>query len=74
MSRSPLTARAFAVGAPLALAIVELFHPELHDLLRIDVQRWMSVHYAQLMLFLLAAATGQLGPRPRGILSRTARF
>lgn len=45
----------FAVAAPLALAVVELFHPHPHDLLQIDLSRWMFVHYAQIALFPLAA-------------------
>jgi hypothetical protein len=43
------------VGAPLLLAIVELFHPHPHDLLNLDVSRWLSVHYAQILLFPLSA-------------------
>jgi hypothetical protein len=44
-----------AVTAPLTLAIVELFHPHPHDLLNLDLTRWMAVHYAQLALFPIAA-------------------
>jgi hypothetical protein len=55
MTSSPSAAKTFSVGAPLALAIVELFHPHPHDLLQIDLARWMPVHYAQLLLFPLAA-------------------
>jgi hypothetical protein len=44
-----------AIGAPLTLAVVEMFHPHPHDLLNINVQRWLAVHYAQLVLFPLAA-------------------
>jgi hypothetical protein len=43
------------VGAPLLLAVVELVHPHPHDLMHIDVQRWLAVHYAQIPLFPLAA-------------------
>jgi hypothetical protein len=32
------------VTAPLILAIVELFHPHPHDLLNLDLTRWMAVH------------------------------
>ena len=46
---------ALIVGAPLILAIVECFHPHPHDLLELDVQTWLWVHYAQIPLFLLAA-------------------
>jgi len=48
-------AKMFAIAAPLALAVVELFHPHPHDLLQIDLSRWMFVHYAQIALFPLAA-------------------
>jgi hypothetical protein len=42
-------------GPALILAIVELFHPHPHDLLHVDLTRWMTVHYAQLVLFPLVA-------------------
>jgi len=56
MNLSPGARQTFAVGTPLALAIVELFHPHPHDLLDVDLRRWMVVHYAQIALFPLAAA------------------
>src|SRR5512144_808665 len=43
------------VGAPLLLAIVELFHPHADDLLSINVRTWQAVHYAQILLFPLSA-------------------
>jgi hypothetical protein len=43
------------VGAPLALAIVECFHPQPRDLLQLDVPTWLAVHYAQIALFPLSA-------------------
>jgi hypothetical protein len=43
------------VGAPLTLAILECFHPHPHDLLQIDLQRWLTVHYVQVVLFPLTA-------------------
>jgi hypothetical protein len=46
---------AFVVGAPLALAILELFHPHPDDLFRLDLKVWMIVHYLQIFLFPLAA-------------------
>ena len=55
MNLSPAATKSFAIGSPLALAIVELFHPHPHDLLEVDLQRWMAVHYAQIALFPLAA-------------------
>lgn len=50
LSRSPLIAI-----APLLLAVVELMHPRVGDLLQLDVERWLLVHYAQVPLFALAA-------------------
>jgi hypothetical protein len=46
---------AFVIGAPLALAVLEVFHPHPYDLLNLPVQRWMVVHYAQIVLFPLVA-------------------
>jgi len=46
---------AWIVGAPLSLAIVELYHPHPHDLLNVDVDMWLTVHYAQIPLFALTA-------------------
>jgi hypothetical protein len=43
------------VGAPLALAVVELFHPHPHDVFQLDLQTWLVVHYLQLPLMPLAA-------------------
>jgi hypothetical protein len=43
------------VGAPLLLAVVEIFHPHPHNLLELDVNRWLTVHYLQLLLFPLCA-------------------
>ena len=37
---------AFVVVAPLTLAVLELFHPQPHDLFRLDLRAWMVVHYA----------------------------
>jgi hypothetical protein len=53
------------VGAPILLAIVELFHPHPHDLLSLDVDRWLAVHYAQIPLFPLAALAVALLVRGR---------
>lgn len=46
---------ALVVGAPLLLAVVEVFHPHPHDLLNLDVQTWLAVHYVQILLFPLSA-------------------
>lgn len=44
------------VGAPLTLAVVEIIHPHPHeDMLQIDVQTWLAVHYIQIVLFPLTA-------------------
>ncbi|HET6206405.1 MAG TPA: hypothetical protein VFD98_06315 [Terracidiphilus sp.] len=43
------------VGVPLLLAVVEIFHPHPHNLLELDVDTWLTVHYLQLPLFALAA-------------------
>jgi hypothetical protein len=42
----------------LLLAAVELFHPHPHDPLDLDVQTWLAVHYAQIVLFPLGAGPG----------------
>jgi hypothetical protein len=46
---------ALVVCGPLLLAVVEVFHPHPHDLLQLDVHRWLTVHYLQILLFPLAA-------------------
>jgi hypothetical protein len=46
---------ALTVGAPLTLALLELFHPIPHDLFHVNLQRWMVVHYLQIFLFPLCA-------------------
>ena len=51
----PWCAIAMVVAAPLALAIVEMFHPHPSDLFELDVRTWMLVHYAQIPLFPLSA-------------------
>ena len=44
------------IGAPLVLAVVELFHPHPpKNLLMLDTQPWLFVHYAQVLLFPLTA-------------------
>ena len=43
------------VGAPLVLAMVELFHPQPHDFMSLNVNTWLAVHYAQIALFPLSA-------------------
>src|SRR5512144_2234573 len=46
---------ALIVGAPLALAVLEIFHPHPDDLLDVDVKTWLTIHYAQILLFPLSA-------------------
>jgi hypothetical protein len=43
------------VGAPLSLATLEMFHRQPHDLVHLDLQTWLWVHYLQIPLFPLAA-------------------
>jgi hypothetical protein len=47
--------RVLVVGAPLALAVLEMFHPHPHDVFDLDLQTWLVVHYLQLPLMPLAA-------------------
>jgi hypothetical protein len=55
-SRHRLLAGVLVVGAPLALALLEVFHPHPpHDLFQLDVRTWLWVHYLQIPLFPLAA-------------------
>jgi hypothetical protein len=57
--------RILIVGAPLALAVVEVFHPHPGDLLQLDVKTWLAVHYAQIPLFALSAVAMVLLVRGR---------
>ena len=43
--RWPVTV--LVVGAPLLLAVLEVFHPHPGDLLKLDVRTWLVVHYLQ---------------------------
>ena len=51
MTASGRVETALVVGAPLLLAILEIFHPHSHDLFRLDLRAWMAVHYLQIVLF-----------------------
>lgn len=66
------------VGAPLLLALVELFHPQPHDLLKLDVHMWLAVRYAQIVLFPLSALAMAWLIRGRtgiaAVISRIALF
>src|SRR6516164_5455224 len=54
---------ALIVGASLILTIVDCFHPHPHDLLELDVQTCLWVHYADAQPPLLAGHFGQHGRR-----------
>lgn len=41
--------------APLLLGMLEVFHPHPDDLLKVDLRLWLFVHFAQIVLFPLAA-------------------
>jgi hypothetical protein len=43
------------IGAPLSLAVLEIFHPHPHDLFQLDLRAWLLVHYLQIVLFPLSA-------------------
>ena len=43
------------LGAPLSLAVLEIFHPHPHDLFQLDLRAWLLVHYLQIVLFPLSA-------------------
>lgn len=70
--------RAFTIGAPLALAAVEIFHPRPHDVFDLDTRIWLAVHYLQIPLFPLAALAAGMLIRGRAgalaALSRAALF
>jgi hypothetical protein len=69
---------ALIVGAPLLLAVLEIFHPHLHDVMGLEPRRWLTIHYAQLPLFALVALAmvrlvhGHVGIP--AILTRVAMF
>jgi hypothetical protein len=66
------------VGAPLSLAVLELFHPHADDLLKVDVQTWLAVHYVQILLFPLVGVAMAVLLRGRrdiaATISRVAAF
>src|SRR5262245_30701958 len=64
------------VGAPLSLAVVEIFHPHPSaDLLKLDLGPWMAVHYAQIALFpLTALAIAMLVRHRTGIAAALCRI
>jgi hypothetical protein len=54
-SHQPMLETVLVVGAPLVLAVLELFHPHPHDVFDLNLQTWLVVHYLQLPLMPLAA-------------------
>jgi hypothetical protein len=66
--------RLLIIGAPLLLAVVEVFHPQPHELLNLDIETWLAVHYAQIALFPLAAlAVARLVRGRTGIAASVCR-
>ena len=53
--RQTLAKAGLGAVPPLLLAVLECFHPHPHDLLRMNTDIWLFVHYAQIPLFPLAA-------------------
>ncbi len=75
MNRLQLSEIALVVGAPALLVLVELLHPQPHDLLQLNVGAWLAVHYAQILLFPLAAlAVARLLPRNGGVAAAVSRM
>jgi len=65
----------YVVAVPLALAIVEIFHPMPHDLFQLPLGQWLGVHYAQMFLFPAAAlAMAKLVNGIRGPLASIVRI
>src|SRR5215471_15770285 len=63
------------VAVPLALAIVEIFHPMPHDLFQLPLGRWLLIHYAQMVLFpAVAFAMAKLVSGIRGPLASIVRI
>jgi hypothetical protein len=66
MRLSLVARKTFVVGAPLALAIVELFHPHPHELLLIDVRRWMLMQVGDRRAARLGVRTIRVSALTRG--------
>lgn len=80
---SPVTQRGpietcLLVASPLALGTLEIFHPHVHDVFDLPLDRWLAVHYSQMLLFPLAALSVVLLVRGRrgfaAGLARVAMF
>lgn len=73
--RRTLTKAVLGAAPPLLLAVLECFHPHPHDLLNLDTDVWLFVHYAQIALFPLAAlSVVALLSRCRDITAAVARI
>lgn len=53
--RRTLAQAGLGAVSPLLLAVLECFHPHAGDLLQLDTDAWLFVHYAQMLLFPLTA-------------------
>jgi hypothetical protein len=54
-SHHPMLETGLVVGGPLALGVLELFHPHPGDVFELDLQLWLLVHYLQIPLMPWAA-------------------
>src|SRR5262245_36825517 len=72
--RQQMLVTVLTVGAPLALAVLELFHPHPHDVFDLDLQTWLVIHYLQLPLMPLSALAAVVLVRGRpGLAAAVAR-
>ena len=55
LGRRTLAKAGLGAVPPLLLAVLAYFHPQPQDLLKLDVDSWLLVHYAQIPLFPLVA-------------------
>jgi len=55
LGRRTLAKAGLGAVPPLLLAVLAYFHPQPQDLLKLDVESWLFVHYAQIPLFPLVA-------------------
>ena len=64
----------FMILAPATLGALEIFHPHPHDLFYVDLTTWLIVHYAQILLFPLAAlAVTMLVRDQNGVVAMVCR-
>lgn len=50
-----MTRRLGTIAPPALLALLELFHPHVHDILDVPLPLWLVIHYGQMVLFPLTA-------------------